>query len=75
MLTIKCAKCKRKLFKYHKIGNGSVIKCHKIRIKQVYQLNKNYQMFSCACGNNIGKDEGSFIKMNRTGFTYSGTKE
>ncbi|SFI27178.1 hypothetical protein SAMN05192551_11056 [Tindallia magadiensis] len=75
MLAIKCSKCNWKLFKYHKIGSGSVIKCHKERIKQVYQLDKHSQAYSCTCGNTIGKDEGSYIKMKRFGFTYSGTKE
>lgn len=75
MLTIKCARCKAKLFKYHKIGSGQVLKCHKSRIKRVYQLEKVEQMYCCACGNAIGKDEGTYIKMIQAAFTYTGTKE
>jgi len=75
MLTIKCAKCKAKLFKYQKIGSGSVLKCHKSRVKRVYGLVKNASMYYCTCGNSIGKDGGSYIKMKRAEFTYSGTKD
>ena len=75
MLTIKCARCKSKLFKYHKIGSGQVLKCHKSRIKRVYQLEKDEQMYCCACGNVIGKDEETYIKMIQAAFTYTGTKE
>ncbi|WP_343185727.1 hypothetical protein [Anoxynatronum sibiricum] len=44
-------------------------------MKRVHQLEKNSQMYLCTCGSIIGKDEGSHIKMIRTAFTYTGTKE
>lgn len=75
MIIIKCARCKTKLFKYQKIGSGSVLRCHKSRIKRVYQLENKASMYCCICGNSIGKDEGAYIKMNGSEFTYSGTKE
>ncbi|MCC5911430.1 MAG: hypothetical protein JJT76_13425 [Clostridiaceae bacterium] len=75
MLTIKCAKCKIKLLKYQKIGSGKVLKCHKSRIKRIYKLEKDLEDYRCKCGNFIGKDEGSFIKMHEQGFIYTGTKE
>lgn len=75
MLTIKCAKCKTKLFKYQKIGSGQVLKCHKSRIERIHQLEKDSHIYCCACGNVIGKDEGTYIKMNRDAFTFTGTKE
>ena len=75
MLTIKCARCKAKLFKYQKIGSGQVLKCHKSRIKRVYQLETDEQVYCCTCGNVIGKDEGTCIKMTQAAFTYTGTKE
>ncbi|OEG63254.1 hypothetical protein [Halanaerobium congolense] len=36
MLTIKCAKCKTKLFKYEKIGQGKVLRCGKNKITRLY---------------------------------------
>lgn len=36
MLTIRCAKCKSKLWKYDKIGQGEVLRCHKARITKWY---------------------------------------
>lgn len=38
MLTIKCAYCKTKLYKYLKIGKGKVLRCHKDRIKKIYNM-------------------------------------
>lgn len=75
MLTIKCAKCKTKLFKYRKIGKGKVLKCHKSRIKRNYQIEVVVDEYRCPCGNVIGVDEGSAIKMNDQEFIYTGTKE
>ena len=75
MLTIKCSKCKKKLFKYLKIGKGEVLKCHKERIKKQYELIQDDLHYVCTCGNIIGKDEGCYIKMNQQAFMYTGTKE
>lgn len=75
MLTIKCAKCKSKLFKYRKIGSGKVLKCYKKRIKKFYNLEKCSNNFECSCGNLIGIDEGNYIKMNSHNFIYTGKKE
>ncbi|NBG87845.1 hypothetical protein ISALK_04965 [Isachenkonia alkalipeptolytica] len=75
MLTIKCAKCKKKLFKYQKIGKGKVLKCHKSRMNKVYHIEKRDEKYRCPCNNLIGKDKGSYIKMVDQSFTYSGRKE
>jgi len=75
MLTIKCAKCKTKLFKYRKIGKGQVLKCHKRRIIRDYQIEAVGEEYRCPCGNVIGVDEGSSIKMKDSEFIYTGTKE
>ncbi|WP_353894179.1 hypothetical protein PRVXH_000961 [Proteinivorax hydrogeniformans] len=75
MLTIKCAKCKTKLYKYHKIGKGKLLKSHKTRIKKIYNLKKEDRQYKCSCGNAVGTDEGEFIKMSNQAFTYTGTKE
>lgn len=77
MLVIKCAGCKKKLWKYDKIGQGEVLRCHKSRIAQVYnkpKFEQSTEKVKCTCGNEIGIDKGSFIKMNLKNFTYSGTK-
>ncbi len=75
MLIIKCAKCKTKLFKYHKIGKGKVLKCHKSRIHKRYHMEFEDEEVCCPCGNLIGKNENRFIKMNDCGFTYTGPKD
>ncbi len=40
---IYCAKCKTKLFKYHKGGKGALVKCFKARIS------KDYTEQPCIC--------------------------
>ncbi|MCJ7602833.1 MAG: hypothetical protein MUO63_15215 [Desulfobulbaceae bacterium] len=36
VMLVKCAACKRKLWRYDKIGQGEVLRCHKDRIKKMY---------------------------------------
>lgn len=74
MLTIKCAACKRKLWKYDKIGQGQVLRCYKDRITRRYALQQIDGAILCECGKKIGADEGDHIKMISSAFTYSGTK-
>lgn len=74
MLTIKCAACKRKLWKYDKIGQGQVLRCYKERIARAYEIAHNGADILCLCGKKIGVDEGDYIKMNGNAFTYTGTK-
>lgn len=74
MLTIKCAACKRKLWKYDKIGKGNVLRCHKDRITRVYQFDKDDSKILCQCGKEIGIDKGKSIKMISKAFVYSGEK-
>jgi len=73
MLTIKCAKCKAKLFKYLKIGTGRVLKCHLTRISNDKTIHENGEI-KCSCGNVIGRLESTHIKMNQNTFVYTGTK-
>lgn len=75
MLTIKCAACKRKLWKYEKIGKGAVLRCYKDRITRRYAVQSDSTTVHCPCGKVIGIDEGAYIKMIANAFTYSGTKE
>ncbi len=74
MLTIRCAKCKSKLFKYQKIGFGKVLKCFKDRINHTnYQLD-GFRMI-CSCGNMIAIDKETYFQMKQGQFTCSGTKD
>lgn len=74
MLVIRCAACRKKLWKYDKIGPGEVLRCHKDRIRQKYDFIAGDYKIRCLCGKDIGIDKGSFIKMISKAFTYSGTK-
>ena len=75
MLIIKCSACKKKLWKYDKIGQGEVLRCHKNRITKEYMdMITVGDKIACACGNVIGIDKGTFYKMIAKAFTYSGTK-
>jgi len=74
MLTLKCAACKQKLWKYDKIGRGQVLRCHKSRIARIYGFKTRGDKLTCSCGNVVGIDKGSFIKMIDKGFIYTGTK-
>jgi len=75
LLVLRCAACKKKLWKYFKIGPGEVLRCHKARIKKEYGTTspKDDKIY-CRCGKEIGIDKGSFYKMIAKAFTYSGTK-
>lgn len=72
MITIKCAKCNKKLFKYHKVGKGRVIHCWDARIIKDYTLVNNTVVF-CVCGNIIGNKVPKGIRMKQNAFIYSGT--
>ncbi len=74
MLTIHCAACKKKLWRYDKIGQGEVLRCHKARIKKMYTSEIQEEKILCPCGKKIGIDKGSFYKMIAKAFTYKGTK-
>ena len=71
MITIKCAQCKRKILKYHKIGQGRVLRCYKDRIVRVYEVQDKASL-KCACGNVIGVDKGAWFAMKQHAFETSG---
>ncbi len=75
MLLIRCAACGRKLWRYDKIGQGEVLRCHKERIRKKLQavIGENGRV-ACPCGKRIGIDKGSYYKMIAKSFTYRGTK-
>ncbi len=74
MLTIKCAACRKKLWKYQKLGQGEVLRCHKERIAKIYATKEQDGKIWCLCGKVIGIDKGSFYSMVKGSFTYAGTK-
>ena len=74
MLVIRCAACKKKLWRYDKIGPGEVLRCHKVRIDRTYSYTEKDGKLRCVCGKPIGIDKGSFYRIIAKAFTYSGTK-
>ncbi len=74
MLVIRCAACRKKLWRYDKIGPGEVLRCHKKRMGKVYTMVVDGNRVLCSCGKVVGIDKGSFIKMIGKAFTYRGTK-
>ncbi len=78
ILTIKCAKCKAKIMKYKKIGQGKVLCCWGDKIKKMYGHIRDEKLLCSNCDNLIGeirsKGHRNYVSMNRDQFTYSGTK-
>lgn len=78
MLTIKCARCKDKILKYKKIGEGRVLRCWEEKIKRIYGEIKDDQLACSGCDNLIGEiktdHRTNYVDMNQPEFTYSGTK-
>jgi hypothetical protein len=73
MLIIKCAKCRRKVFKYVKIGKGKVWHCWKDRIIEDLSIHEGKNI-KCNCGNLVGIDEEKWIKIKQHSILISGTK-
>lgn len=73
MITIKCAKCQQKIFKYVKIGKGKIWHCWKDRIIDDFSIIDG-RVVKCKCGNQIGIDEGKWIKIKNHNVHISGTK-
>jgi len=71
MIIVKCAKCKRKVFRYLKIGRGKLWHCWKNRIIEDNSIRDGDEI-KCQCGNLVGIDDGKWIKMKPHSFTYSG---
>ncbi len=74
MLILKCSACRRKLWKYYKLGQGEVHRCHKDRIKKVWNMEERDGKVFCPCGKAVGIDRGSYFAMDKKAFTYKGTK-
>jgi len=74
MLTIRCAACGKKLWRYDKIGQGEVLRCHRDRIVRMHEAVEREGRIHCPCGKDIGIDKGTFFKMIAKAFTCKGTK-
>jgi DNA-directed RNA polymerase subunit RPC12/RpoP len=72
VLVIRCAKCRAKLFRYKKIGDGRVLHCWKDRILEDHSKRSGDEV-RCPCGSLIGIDEKKWIKMKQAAFTCSGS--
>ncbi len=75
MLVIRCAACRRKLWRYQKIGKGALLRCHKARIDRVWHLEVVDGKAVCACGQVIGIDKDGHFRMVARAFTAAGTKQ
>lgn len=73
MLTIKCARCNQKIFRYVKIGKGKLWHCWKDRIIEDLSIHDGKKIF-CKCGQLIGVDEDKWIKLKQHSFIITGTK-
>ncbi len=71
MITIKCNKCRSKIFRYLKIGEGKVLHLWKDRIQKDYS-HREGDIVLCECGNEIGVDNGKSIDLNQSAFFYTG---
>lgn len=74
MLTITCAACKTKLWRYEKIGHGHVVRCHKDRITKWFKAKERDHKVYCTCGKPIGVDKESHFRMIKGAFSFTGTK-
>ncbi len=74
MLTIKCAGCKRKIWKYLKIGKGQVLRCHKSKITKEYDFERREERIYCRCGRAICEDKGKYFRMIPKAFMHTGEK-
>lgn len=75
MLLIRCSRCKTKLWKYNKLGQGEVLRCHKARIDKMIDGAIDGDRIRCGkCGEIVGHDKGTFYKMVKKAFVYSGKK-
>lgn len=71
MLTIRCSHRRKKLILYYKIGEGRLIRCWKNHIKENHTSQNNF-LIKCECGQIIGKDEGTAIKLRLSSILISG---
>jgi hypothetical protein len=71
LITVKCVKCKSKVFKYNKIGKGRLMHCWHNRIIEDYSV-RNRNEIKCKCGALIGVYENKWVKMKQSSFACTG---
>ena len=71
MITIRCSRCRTKIFRYVKLGKGKVLRCYKDRLEADHSVRRGDKVY-CPCGNLVGVDEGRWIKMVQGAFTDTG---
>ncbi|SDP22052.1 hypothetical protein SAMN05660330_02121 [Desulforhopalus singaporensis] len=74
MLTVVCAACRSKLWRYDKIGHGHVVRCHKARITKWHKAETRGHKLYCPCGKPVAIDKGGHYRMIAGNFTHTGTK-
>jgi hypothetical protein len=74
VLTIRCAKCKRKIFRYFKLGKGRVLHCWKNHIEKDCSTREGNRVL-CKCGNLIGIEQDKYIKMRQAAFFHTGKED
>jgi hypothetical protein len=55
-----------------KIGKGRILKCYKKRMTKTY-ISIDDREIKCLCGNIIGYNEDTFIRMKQNNFIFTGT--
>lgn len=51
-----------------------MLRCHKSRVDKWLDAEEKHGKLLCLCGRVVGLDKGTYYKMIRKAFTYSGTK-
>jgi hypothetical protein len=69
IITVKCSKCNRKVFKYLKVGKGRLRHCWKNRIIESHAVQEGDEV-KCQCGSLIGFDKGRKFEMKGGSFAY-----
>ncbi|HDQ08731.1 MAG TPA: hypothetical protein ENN44_08160 [Methanoculleus sp.] len=81
MITVHCASCGTKLFRYQKIGKGRLLHCRKARISGDHTVRREEDdgagtvvgVYCPRCGRNVGVVEAQGINMHGGTFTVTGS--
>ena len=81
MITVHCADCGAKLFRYQKIGKGRLLHCWKTRISSDHTVRREEEdgvgtvvgVYCPRCGRHVGVVEPQWINMHGGTFTVKGS--
>ena len=62
VMVVRCPECKKKAFKYLKVGRGKVIRCYKDRIRDDRTTHKQKAIY-CPCGHRLALDRDDHWKI------------